>query len=1212
MTELSNRQALGWCLILALGLCLVGNGLALSLKLILVFLDPPPDTIYPVGGPMSLLAGGLCLALALASRRLSRYMALALMLLSAIMMPLAIGNTGLIDLGLPRVGALPGLPGIVIIGCIGYLLATLEPVPTKLLRGISALTVTASLLNLFAPPLTLPTWARLTTVPDLGPTTAVFLTIAGAGLLLVPPLYRNNFKDYHRPVLWMGILGIVITVTSWYLARESHQRELERQAELIASQTSESIRTFYQNELANIGRLAERFKATGSVMPKAVWQQEVDSYFRDFPHLEMIAVLDHRQRVHRLNSRHFDTRLWLGEQFDNPDFRSWLDHAHPQPAPHSSQVYQGPDGQLFVFLASPVQIGADRQWTVLALTAMDRALQWLTQRQTGGLAVEVTSGGNILFQSRALKPEDQLVKARQTINLHHDVWTVTVSQPLNGNGAAGYLVETLILFGGLALTILIMASRLFGAIAAGQNQRLREANEQLQGHLSREQALRDTNERIITFSNDLLCTIDRAGYFRFVSPSSRRILGYTPAEMEGRPAHDFVVDEDWEASARAANELQNRRGTAIPQLRNRYRHRDGHLVTIDWKARASADGTMFCIGRDMTAELKAEELAQQREAFFSLTPEMFCIVSDNHFLEVNQAFLTMLGYDRADLLGRPYLDIIDPDYHQTVTRAVEDLLRGKTVYELEIQVYHQQGGLRWLRLNAAMHNERIYCSARDISHEKKVQKDLREKEHLLGMAEHIGRLGGWMVDVASGKSVWSDAVCEIHDLPPGNVPDVTEAITYYTPEFRPRVEDSVRLATELGLPFDFEAQIKTATGRLRWVRAIGQAVRDDNGAIATLQGAFQDITASKEASEQIRRLAERQSRIFESITDAFFTLDRSWRFTFMNQKCEELLQRSRNTVLGDSLREAFPEAIGTEFEEHYRHAVVTGETASFEAYFEPLDLWSEVKAYPSEEGLAIYFRSINERKKAEQELEATMAELERSNRELQDFAFVASHDLQEPLRKIQTFSDRLLRNPDHLDEREQDYLQRMQAAARRMQTLIMSLLSYSRVSTRAQPFQTCDLNEIVNDVLQDLEHAIGEADAHIDVSRLPPLEGDPLQLRQVFQNLLSNAIKFRRPNARPEILVYPENVTGRGWTLVIQDNGAGFDPRHIHRLFQPFQRLHGKHEYAGTGIGLAIVRKIVDRHRGVIVADGEPGKGAVFRIHFNHAHAASSPPQEKQ
>ncbi|MEP4465484.1 PAS domain-containing sensor histidine kinase, partial [Marinobacter alexandrii] len=297
--------------------------------------------------------------------------------------------------------------------------------------------------------------------------------------------------------------------------------------------------------------------------------------------------------------------------------------------------------------------------------------------------------------------------------------------------------------------------------------------------------------------------------------------------------------------------------------------------------------------------------------------------------------------------------------------------------------------------------------------------------------------------------------------------------------------------------------------------------------------------------------------------------------------------------------EMFPEALGTEFEHYYRHAMETSESCSFEAYYEPLDHWLEVSAYPSEEGLSVYYRSIRERKEAQWKLEATMAELERSNHELQDFAFVASHDLQEPLRKIQAFSDRLISKSDRLEDQEKDYLRRMQSAAGRMQALIQDLLAYSRVTTKARPLVRCDLNQVLDEVLQDMETSLVREQATIKTSPLPEVEGDPMQLRQVLQNLISNAIKFRKPEQNPVVLVYPEDITAGGWTLVVNDDGIGFDPRHAGKLFQPFQRLHHRRDYAGTGIGLAIVKKILDRHGAGISAESEPNAGTRFRIRFN-------------
>ncbi|HXH03406.1 MAG TPA: ATP-binding protein [Candidatus Competibacteraceae bacterium] len=233
--------------------------------------------------------------------------------------------------------------------------------------------------------------------------------------------------------------------------------------------------------------------------------------------------------------------------------------------------------------------------------------------------------------------------------------------------------------------------------------------------------------------------------------------------------------------------------------------------------------------------------------------------------------------------------------------------------------------------------------------------------------------------------------------------------------------------------------------------------------------------------------------------------------------------------------------------------------------------------------------------------------LQASNKELQDFAFVASHDLQEPLRKIQAFADRLQeRAGASLDEQSRDYLARMNHAARRMQTLIDDLLLYSRVTTKARPFEVVALSRVVREVLVDLEALIEQSGADIEVLDLPTLKADPTQMRQLFQNLLGNALKFRRPGVPPRIRVWAESG-GEGdergssrerslCRVCVQDNGIGFDEKYLHRIFIPFQRLHGRAQYEGNGIGLAIVKKIVERHGGSVTARSQPGVGATFIV----------------
>lgn len=244
-----------------------------------------------------------------------------------------------------------------------------------------------------------------------------------------------------------------------------------------------------------------------------------------------------------------------------------------------------------------------------------------------------------------------------------------------------------------------------------------------------------------------------------------------------------------------------------------------------------------------------------------------------------------------------------------------------------------------------------------------------------------------------------------------------------------------------------------------------------------------------------------------------------------------------------------------------------------------------------------------------QELSVYSDELARSNRELEDFAFVASHDLQEPLRKIRAFGNRLESGyNDVIDDRGKDYLARMLNAAERMSMLISDLLAFSRVATRGKDFDDVNLEKVIESVLDDLEIAIDEKSAQISVSALPIIRGDKTQLEQLFLNLISNALKFQSEGVTPVVNINLQEVSEEDtqdilmseeydWIkLTVSDNGIGFDQTFAEKIFAPFQRLHGRSEYKGTGIGLAVCRRIVERHNGQINAMSTPGHGATFSI----------------
>jgi PAS domain S-box-containing protein len=249
-------------------------------------------------------------------------------------------------------------------------------------------------------------------------------------------------------------------------------------------------------------------------------------------------------------------------------------------------------------------------------------------------------------------------------------------------------------------------------------------------------------------------------------------------------------------------------------------------------------------------------------------------------------------------------------------------------------------------------------------------------------------------------------------------------------------------------------------------------------------------------------------------------------------------------------------------------------------------------------GVVSLVEDVTQRHASEAALVAFAHRLEQSNRELEDFASVASHDLQAPLRKIQTFGDRLWAVcGDTLTDEGRDYLKRMQNASQRMQTLINDLLSFARVTTKAQPFSRVDLSTILQEVLLDLEVHIQQVKGYIEIGKLPVIQADPLQMRQLLQNLISNALKFHGaepPHIQVSSQVLRDTNGQPQCQITVSDNGIGFEEKYCDRIFAVFQRLHGVDDYEGTGVGLAICRKIVERHGGTITATSKPGLGTTF------------------
>ncbi|HEY0157004.1 MAG TPA: ATP-binding protein [Thermoanaerobaculia bacterium] len=356
---------------------------------------------------------------------------------------------------------------------------------------------------------------------------------------------------------------------------------------------------------------------------------------------------------------------------------------------------------------------------------------------------------------------------------------------------------------------------------------------------------------------------------------------------------------------------------------------------------------------------------------------------------------------------------------------------------------------------------------------------------------------------------------------------------------------------------------------------------------------FQPITAAR-ASRQI----------LDTMADALFVVDAGGCIRVVNHSVHELLGYRDSDLLGRSIDRLEEAPVHDTISRTLRDLARRGPIRDQERVFRHGDGYgidvsvsiSPVGEGDVQEGAVVIARDIRARKRAEEELRDAMTRLEQSNRELEDFAYVASHDLQEPLRKIQAFGDLLKsKHAAALDAQARDYIERMQSAANRMQVLINDLLSFSRVTTKAQPFVRVELARVASEVVKDLEARIQQTGGRVTIGPMPVIEADPTQMRQLFQNLAGNALKFHNPGVPPEVEISGEIVDGR-CRITVSDNGIGFEEKHADRIFTMFERLHARAKYEGTGIGLAICRKIAERHGGEIRAHGKPGEGATFVV----------------
>ncbi|GAO42422.1 PAS domain-containing sensor histidine kinase [Flavihumibacter petaseus] len=602
---------------------------------------------------------------------------------------------------------------------------------------------------------------------------------------------------------------------------------------------------------------------------------------------------------------------------------------------------------------------------------------------------------------------------------------------------------------------------------------------------------------------------------------------------------------------------------------------------------------------------------------------------------INKRITDLLGYEWEDVSkwNNDLSELVFSEDRPLVEAELKKYygLEGHSSHSYNCRLLHKGGDFRYfktvgtvLRRTEGGSAESMLFLAQDITEQVKGEQEKLAAYALMDETEKMLRMGMWNLDLNSDKMEWSDGMYDLMGYTREEMPVVTHSfyLGHLLENERELVKEKLEESFETGNELRADYSILRKDGSRLFVNSLGKPVRDESGKVISVNGINRDISSQYlqnleyKANKDMLKQTEQMLRYGVFIWDLQADIAQWTEGLFNIFEMEGVTRQAiintswyQSHVLEEDLprfREALDKAMtdhGT-WECDYSIITAKGNLKSVHS------IGNIIKTSHGEPVRMVGItRDITSFKKTENELNRNLRELNRSNMELEEFAYAASHDMQEPLRKITTFGSRLKNKYSSLlNEEGRMYIDRMQIASENMRTLIDNLLELSRVSRTIQIFMPVQLDKIVQDSLSDMEITIDETKAEIIIHPLPAIEGIPSQLRQMFTNLISNALKFRKPEIRPFIEISSMRLgkkakeehyllPDRNYIQIdIADNGIGFDQEYENRIFQIFQRLHGKSEYAGSGIGLAICKRIAERHQGLISAKGEEGKGAIFSI----------------
>jgi PAS domain S-box-containing protein len=646
---------------------------------------------------------------------------------------------------------------------------------------------------------------------------------------------------------------------------------------------------------------------------------------------------------------------------------------------------------------------------------------------------------------------------------------------------------------------------------------------------------------------------------------------------------------------------------------------------------------------DITLRKEAEAEAGEGRHFIqqiaNSTPDIIYVIDlyQQKIVYANGRVKEFLGIDAEELyrLGPSVMDKLmhpdDCDRRMVHIRGLVTLADSET-REIEVRLRSGDGQWRWFRIRDTLFKREADGRVRftiglvqDVNDLKTAEHNILLQHQMDRLAEKIAQVGNWLWNLTTGELTCGENLYYLLGHTPGEVqPSLRTFIESIHPDDREFfIAESQKLKNMDNGPLPlFYVRVQRKDGTIRYLRAASELItaHGEKKLIGTVRDVTQDILNEKEIRERITFI----ETLLESSINRIAVVDKNMRYLIWNRKCEEVYGLKKESVLGKTVQEVFPQINEKPVMLERIESALNGTLGHFpteksaksdhyhEDFYVPLKNDQQV-VY----AVLITMYDITDKIVAQRELQIVNESLRRKNEKLSDmneqlstFAFVASHDLREPLRKIEVFTTSILENEDELTVRGRAYFEKIRSSVDRMNRMINDILDFSGIHASEVGSEKVNVNEVVSTICSDLRDTIEQKQATIQCSELPSLHGKRSQLMQLFQNLIVNAIKFQPADNKPFITIAARKIHGREihnaaarreaqyLCISVSDNGIGFEEEYQSRIFQMFQRLHGVTQYNGTGMGLAICKKVMENHHGFIEAKSTPGAGAVFNCYF--------------